>query len=229
MFIVKNNAAVGWNARGFDHSDAVKAVTIPLTADTVFRLVHGTRSAARGHASQSPATAQALARLGGGAAGNDRGAADPARQGRRDPLLRHDAGRGARRHRGRRRDHGRLRGQGDRRAERRAQGAPAPGGTAPGCDRPRRPRRRRRAGPGSGRVAPRAVDRARRLRRRPRLAAPAPAPLRTRTAAGGPRLAAAAARSRPPPPPVAGRPRARRSRPRTRRRTRTPSASRGSW
>jgi hypothetical protein len=69
MFIVKNNAAVGWNARGFDHSDAVKAVTIPLTADTVFRLVHGTRSATRGHTSHSPATAQALARLGGGASG----------------------------------------------------------------------------------------------------------------------------------------------------------------
>jgi hypothetical protein len=69
MFIVKNNAAVGWNARGFDHSDAVKAVTIPLTADTVFRLVQGTRSATRGHSSHSPATAQALARLGGGAQG----------------------------------------------------------------------------------------------------------------------------------------------------------------
>ena len=69
IFIVKNNAAVGWNARGFDHSDAVKAVTVPLTADTVFRLVHGTRAAARGHASHSPATAQALARLGGGAQG----------------------------------------------------------------------------------------------------------------------------------------------------------------
>ncbi len=65
MFIVKNNAAVGWHARGFDHAEAVKAVTIPLTADTVFRLAHGSRSATRGHISHSPATAQALARLGG--------------------------------------------------------------------------------------------------------------------------------------------------------------------
>ncbi len=65
MFVVKNNAAVGWHARGFDHSEAVKALTIPLTADTVFRLAHGSRSATRGHASHSPATAQALARLGG--------------------------------------------------------------------------------------------------------------------------------------------------------------------
>lgn len=65
MFIVKNNAAVGWHARGFDHPEAVKALTIPLSADTVFRIAHGTRSATRGHAAHSPATAQALARLGG--------------------------------------------------------------------------------------------------------------------------------------------------------------------
>jgi len=65
MFVVKNNAAVGWQARGFDHSNAIKALTIPLTADTVFRLAHGSRSATRGHGSHSPATAQALARLGG--------------------------------------------------------------------------------------------------------------------------------------------------------------------
>jgi len=65
MFVVKNNAAVGWHARGFDHSEAVKALTIPLTADTVFRLAHGSRNATRGHVSHSPATAQALARLGG--------------------------------------------------------------------------------------------------------------------------------------------------------------------
>ncbi len=65
MFIVKNNAAVGWYARGFDHNDAVKALTVPLTADTVFRLAHGSRQATRGHVSHSPATAQALARLGG--------------------------------------------------------------------------------------------------------------------------------------------------------------------
>jgi hypothetical protein len=65
MFIVRNNAAVGWYARGFDHNDAVKALTVPLTADTVFRLVQGSRHATRGHVSHSPATAQALSRLGG--------------------------------------------------------------------------------------------------------------------------------------------------------------------
>ena len=65
MFIVKGNAAVGWYARGFDHNDAVKALTVPLAADTLFRLVHGSRHATRGHVSHSPATAQALARFGG--------------------------------------------------------------------------------------------------------------------------------------------------------------------
>ncbi len=65
MFIVKNNAAVGWYGRGFAQNDAVKSLTVPLTADTVFRLVHGSRHAIRGHVSHSPATAQALARLGG--------------------------------------------------------------------------------------------------------------------------------------------------------------------
>jgi hypothetical protein len=69
MFIVKNNAAVGWYARGFAHNDAVKTVNIPLTADTLFRLVHGSRHATRGHVSHSPGTAQALARLGGNAQG----------------------------------------------------------------------------------------------------------------------------------------------------------------
>jgi hypothetical protein len=65
MFIVKNNAAVGWYARGFAHNDAIKSVTVPLTADTVFRLVHASRHSTRGHSSHSPGTAQSLARLGG--------------------------------------------------------------------------------------------------------------------------------------------------------------------
>jgi len=65
MFIVKGNAVVGWYARGFNHNDAVKALSIPLTADTLFRMVHTSRHATRGHLSHSPGTAQALARLGG--------------------------------------------------------------------------------------------------------------------------------------------------------------------
>jgi hypothetical protein len=65
MFIIKSNAAVGWYARGFDHPDGVKALSIPLTADTVFRLVYSSRHATRGHITHSPGTAQALARLGG--------------------------------------------------------------------------------------------------------------------------------------------------------------------
>jgi hypothetical protein len=65
MFIIKNNAAVGWYARGFNHSDAIRSVNVPLTADTAFRLVHTSRAPARANVSRSPATAQALARLGG--------------------------------------------------------------------------------------------------------------------------------------------------------------------
>jgi hypothetical protein len=65
MFIIKANAAVGWYARGFGHNDAVKVLNIPLTADTLFRIVHASRHATRGHVSHSPDTAKALARLGG--------------------------------------------------------------------------------------------------------------------------------------------------------------------
>jgi hypothetical protein len=65
MFIIKANAAVGWYARGFDHNDAVKTLNIPLTADTLFRIVQASRHATRGHVSHSPDTAKALARLGG--------------------------------------------------------------------------------------------------------------------------------------------------------------------
>ena len=65
MFILKNNAAVGWFARGFDHNDVVRSLSVPLTADTIFRIVHSSRHATRGHVTHSPGTAQALARLGG--------------------------------------------------------------------------------------------------------------------------------------------------------------------
>ncbi len=65
MFIVKSNAAVGWYARGFDHPEGVKSLSIPLTADTVFRVVYSSKHATRGHITHSPGTAQALARLGG--------------------------------------------------------------------------------------------------------------------------------------------------------------------
>ena len=65
MFILKGNAAVGWYARGFDHNEVVKAISIPLTADTLFRVVSASRHATRGHVTHSPGTSQALSRLGG--------------------------------------------------------------------------------------------------------------------------------------------------------------------
>ncbi len=65
MFIVKGQSAIGWYARGVEPAEVIKSVNVPLGADTVFRNVHGSRRAARGHISQTPGTAQALARLGG--------------------------------------------------------------------------------------------------------------------------------------------------------------------
>lgn len=69
MFIVKAQNAVGWYGAGFDNPEIVKTISIPMTADTVFRIAAASRSAEKGHMSQSPGTAQALARLGGGAGG----------------------------------------------------------------------------------------------------------------------------------------------------------------
>ena len=69
MFIVKAQNAVGWYGAGVDNPDIVKTISIPMTADTVFKIAHGSRRAEKGHISQSPETAQALARLGGGAGG----------------------------------------------------------------------------------------------------------------------------------------------------------------
>ncbi len=65
MFIVKGQSAIGWYARGAQPPEVIKSINVPLNADTVFRLVHNSRHALRGHITQSPGTSQALARLGG--------------------------------------------------------------------------------------------------------------------------------------------------------------------
>ena len=65
MFIIRSNAAVGWYGRGFEHAEIIKTLSIPLTADTLFRVVSSSRHATRGHVTHSPGTNQALARLGG--------------------------------------------------------------------------------------------------------------------------------------------------------------------
>ena len=69
MFIVKAQNAVGWFGAGVDSPEVLKTISIPMTADTLFKVVAGSRRAERGHISQSPGTAQALARLGGSAGG----------------------------------------------------------------------------------------------------------------------------------------------------------------
>jgi hypothetical protein len=65
MFIIKGQNAIGWYARGIDAPDAVKQITISLNSDTIFRIIHNSRHALRGHSSHSPGTTQSLARLAG--------------------------------------------------------------------------------------------------------------------------------------------------------------------
>jgi hypothetical protein len=65
MFIVKGTSAIGWYGRGFDQPELIKQLNIPLSADTVFRIVQNSRHALRGHITHSPGTAQVLARLAG--------------------------------------------------------------------------------------------------------------------------------------------------------------------
>src|SRR6185295_3674614 len=65
MFIVKGTSAIGWYAKGLDSADVIKQINIPLTSDTLFRNVHNSRAAMRGHISHTPGTATALQRMGG--------------------------------------------------------------------------------------------------------------------------------------------------------------------
>jgi hypothetical protein len=65
MFIVKGPSAIGWYSRGVTPGDLVKQVNISLAADTVFKSVQASRQPVRLPLAQSPATAQALAKLGG--------------------------------------------------------------------------------------------------------------------------------------------------------------------
>jgi hypothetical protein len=65
MFIVKGTNVIGWAARGVQPPDAARAISVPLSADTVFRIVQNAKHALRGHISHSPGTAQVLARIGG--------------------------------------------------------------------------------------------------------------------------------------------------------------------
>ena len=64
MFIIKGSSAIGWYSKGAP-PDVVKQISVPLQADTVFRIVANSRHALRGHVSHSPGTAQHLGRLGG--------------------------------------------------------------------------------------------------------------------------------------------------------------------
>lgn len=67
MFIIKASSAIGWYARGFEPPEAVKQLSVPLSSDTMFRTVHGSRQAQQATLDETPGTVHALGRLGGGA------------------------------------------------------------------------------------------------------------------------------------------------------------------
>jgi hypothetical protein len=65
MFIVKGPSAIGWYGKGIEPAELVKQINVPLSAETVFKAVHGSRQPVRTLAEETPGTAQAVARLGG--------------------------------------------------------------------------------------------------------------------------------------------------------------------
>ncbi len=65
VFIIKDGTAIGWYGSGFERPDAVKNLSISLSADTLFRKASSSRAVVLGRVSQSPETAQMLSRLGG--------------------------------------------------------------------------------------------------------------------------------------------------------------------
>jgi hypothetical protein len=65
MFIVKGPSAIGWYGKGIEPAELVKQINVPLSAETVFKAVYGSRHAVRTLAEETPGTVQAVARLGG--------------------------------------------------------------------------------------------------------------------------------------------------------------------
>jgi hypothetical protein len=66
MFIIKGPSAIGWYARGFEPAEAVKQLSVPLSSDTMFRTVNGSRQALQQELRETPGTVSALGRQGGG-------------------------------------------------------------------------------------------------------------------------------------------------------------------
>ena len=65
MFIVKGPSAIGWYGKGIEPAELVKQINVPLSAETAFKTVHGSRQPFRALAEETPGTTQAIARLGG--------------------------------------------------------------------------------------------------------------------------------------------------------------------
>jgi len=69
MFILKSGNCVGWYAQGFDQSpgfnnEAVKKISVPATADTVFRAVINSRQSFVGESTAHKDNVQLLSRIG---------------------------------------------------------------------------------------------------------------------------------------------------------------------
>ena len=92
MFIVKGPSAIGWYGKGIEPAELVKQINVPLSAETAFKAVHSSRHAVRALAEETPATMQAVARLGGMPLRAHRRPAHPPRQAGRDPSTRQLAG-----------------------------------------------------------------------------------------------------------------------------------------
>ncbi len=69
LFILKGGSCIGWNGRGFDSSpgfsnDAIKKISVPTSADTLFSAVINSRSAFVGESNRHRDNVQLLSRIG---------------------------------------------------------------------------------------------------------------------------------------------------------------------
>ncbi len=69
LFILKGGSCIGWNGRGFDstpgfNNDAIKKISVPTNADTLFSAVVNSRSAFAGESNRHRDNVQLLSRIG---------------------------------------------------------------------------------------------------------------------------------------------------------------------
>ena len=69
LFILKGGSCIGWNGRGFDDSpgfsnDAIKKISVPTSADTLFAAVVSSRATFVGDSNRQADNIQLLSRIG---------------------------------------------------------------------------------------------------------------------------------------------------------------------